>query len=885
MLAALLTLLIQPPAPAPAADDPTVVRANLRLKDVDLGELVAKANVNLPVKLSGKISVDVAAEIPLTEARTLKAYKVRGKATVPALAVGDFAFRDVAADIDFSNGVLTLTELSAKVPDPARPAAPGLIRGSAKFGVDPRGDLSADLKLTDVPVGEVLKAHPDLAGLAAGPLSGALDFRLPADKLNSLAAAVADGHLASPGLTAAGRKLGPTRLDLKLRDGVARVTDATSTVEGLPVRGSASVTLSGKYPFEATVTTRPTEVADLAKLAGPGALPVDVRGKVELTAAATGTLSPLAYSLGGKAAAAELVVGTARLDKVSFDYKLTEAALTLSDLKAEAFGGTAAGGGTVPLRETDPGEFSVTLTDLDASALTKAVPSLPLKLDGRVGGTVSGTLPPAEAGKPRAATVAVDVQAPRLRVQGVPTSRLRGKVDYAPGALVYKLTGESLGGTFDLDGTYPLAAKPGDAPGGGAFRLNRVQLRRLAEALDAPGLAPLRGRLYVAVRYRYDAAGRGPFGEGEVRINDFGWSELGGTRDRSDLVAPVRVTPEAIDLPDLAGQLAGGVLRGRVRYNLARPDRSYYNLTLDKANADRLLAPFGAGDGFGRATKLSVQVRGTLGRELRGTGSVTASRAAVAGTDLSDLRVPFEYAVAPGAGGQVTVRDLNAQAAGGRVTGQAVYRWGAASTLEGGFRFVGVSLRQLLGISVGITAGRFNGRFDFAGRDAKTVNDITGVLSGSFNDPNPFDAPVLRQLQPFLNPRQILTPLSEGDVRARLAGGVFRVERFTLSGNNLRVYADGTLALNGRIDLDFKAQTGQVAGGAGALALFGIPAVGPIPIGAVIRASQFLSNRSVLLKVTGTVDNPTVQVNVAALLADEAIRYFLGGINPLAFRP
>src|SRR5262249_18286168 len=162
--------------------------------------------------------------------------------------------------------------------------------------------------------------------------------------------------------------------------------------------------------------------------------------------------------------------------------------------------------------------------------------------------------------------------------------------------------------------------------------------------------------------------------------------------------------------------------------------------------------------------------------------------------------------------------------------------------------------------------------------------DLTGLLTASFGDPNPFDAPILRQLKPILTPTQLVAPFSDGDVRARLAGGQFRVERFTLTSTNLQLYAEGTVALNGRLDLDFRAKTGQIGPDLGPLRLLGlsIPAIGPIPLTVVSEVSRFLSNRLILMKVTGTVDQPSVQVNVAALLTDEAIRYFLGGFNPLA---
>ena len=57
------------------------------------------------------------------------------------------------------------------------------------------------------------------------------------------------------------------------------------------------------------------------------------------------------------------------------------------------------------------------------------------------------------------------------------------------------------------------------------------------------------------------------------------------------------------------------------------------------------------------------------------------------------------------------------------------------------------------------------------------------------------------------------------------------------------------------------------------------PAAGPMPINLLAQASTFLANRLIHLRVTGTVRSPTIQVEPIALLAEEAVRFFL---NPTA---
>ena len=86
--------------------------------------------------------------------------------------------------------------------------------------------------------------------------------------------------------------------------------------------------------------------------------------------------------------------------------------------------------------------------------LVRDVPAVPLRLEGKVGGTIKGTMPAATGGE-RSFDADVDLSAPKLRVQGLPTEKLTGTVNYRKGVGEYHLKGGLLGGTFELDGRIP----------------------------------------------------------------------------------------------------------------------------------------------------------------------------------------------------------------------------------------------------------------------------------------------------------------------------------------------------------------------------------------------------------------------------------------------
>lgn len=51
--------------------------------------------------------------------------------------------------------------------------------------------------------------------------------------------------------------------------------------------------------------------------------------------------------------------------------------------------------------------------------------------------------------------------------------------------------------------------------------------------------------------------------------------------------------------------------------------------------------------------------------------------------------------------------------------------------------------------------------------------------------------------------------------------------------------------------------------------------IGPVPVGLLRDVTLFLSNRTVRLTISGTASNPVVRLNTAALLSEEAVRFFL----------
>ena len=317
----ILVQIVPPVIPPPDAG--AGVSATITLRDVDVAELIEKLKLDLGYKLGGKITAKVNVSVSsLNDAANSNAYTVRGTFTSDELLVEGMRAQKVSADVVYANGKLTLSELVASLPPDAPGGKSGALSGSATAAVDPRGDLKAKLKFTDLPLGEALKAVP--GGVAAtGPITGSADFTAPLEKLNDPATWVGSADLTSPKITAFDRSVTNAKVKLTLKDGKATLTDASGVVEGIPLAGSGTLTLSGKYPFTAKVATKPQEVSELQKLIPEAAIPVAITGKLDTKADAEGTLNPFSVTASGEVNATNLIIGDSKADKLTAHWKIT----------------------------------------------------------------------------------------------------------------------------------------------------------------------------------------------------------------------------------------------------------------------------------------------------------------------------------------------------------------------------------------------------------------------------------------------------------------------------------------------------------------------------------------------------------------------------------
>jgi translocation and assembly module TamB len=904
--------------PSKPGEEPTYLDLGLNLQNTDLAQLMQKLKLNLPYAIAGRLTFQVHASIPINTAGDLKAYRLRGTAKLTSFNVAGLAMTNVEAKVRYANGVLDLEQLNGQMPGTKERSQAGFGKemgkfdGHARVEVVPRGDLQVSLNLNRVPLHTLLGLVPQIGIEIAGVLSGTVQARAPLMKLSDPASWRGAAKLNAPSIEVFGLPIRDAVAGLIVDDTRARLWTFKADIEGAPLTGQAEVQLQGAYSFKAEAHLGRGDLKTLHQLTPVFRPPFQLKGRTQLDGTLTGTLKPLQFDTSGKLHARDLVVERFTVDDLSFRWSKDKDDLKLDAIEMKLYGGGVTGSARLPLDAAAPGSADLRLRDLNVQAMAKALPAFPVRLEGKVSGTVKGTLSAAESGRRRAWTSDVEVTAPRLRVQGIPAEKLKGTIDSRAGRTSYNLKGETLGGTFSIKGDLPIPAeeeekKPerehpelgraggvspllllqqgADAPrsptpvGHGRFELRDAQLSQVWRAYNiTEGLAHLNGQFSIFLNYRHTEPNLTPIGDGSFRIVNITWDdEFLGT----NLQGGVRLTANALQLANVTGDVAGGLFLGRFLFGLAPNSRSWFHIDLQQVEASRLLVPLPAVAPHVKGP-VDVNLRGNIGRDWDGSGGITLTRVQIYGMDITEWRFPITFSFTPSQGsGELAVRDSQARLAQGRARFEGTLNWGNGLRLVGRLLYYDVDLSTLMRHTPSVSSyasGRVSGRIDLAGSEMRSINDLTAVVQAKMRQGQALQMPVLRQLTPYLRPGASSATFDSGELKGRLAGGIFRIESASLAGDFLKMLIFGSVNLAGNLNLEVTARTGLYGlNAARANSLRSrIPLIGTIPRVLLYEANTLLAAAVVHLRVTGTVSAPVIRIEPLVTLTEDVVRFFLG---------
>jgi hypothetical protein len=504
----------------------------------------------------------------------------------------------------------------------------------------------------------------------------------------------------------------------------------------------------------------------------------------------------------------------------------------------------------------------------------------PLRLEGRAQGTWIISAKPTLPNRQVQWTATLSLLPSPLKVEGIPAQNVRGDIVYKQDAVTYDLVGDALGGKFKVNGQLPLTQPVAEPPPEPETRWH-VELTelRLARVWELLGIQEMLGPLQGRVDLTFDSPDpQGTLrGRGEIVLRGLRWQEIRMLNE--DLTAALQLTAQGLHLSLITDRLGGHIeLWARLAFPQLTGGR--FHLAVNNLNLVRLLAPWPDVLAHLRGS-VNANLRGSLGSEWHGGGSVTLADATVFGIDVREWNLPVEFTYfLAGRQGHINILGSTVRFPTGRGTGQADFSWGGQTRLDAKLDFSGVELRRLMQGSqwFHVGSGTISGKLAVGGTDIHSFQDLTANLNARLQQAQAFQFPVLQQLLSFLTLR--LSPLmtfDDGNVRAHLARGLVHIDHLTLLGRTTRLYLDGTITIpQGRLDLETIISIGSCPLPQAVLQSIAFALAGgqPVPLALRRQASAYLALFVVHVHVGETVLSPTYELVLPRLFPEEVLRFF-----------
>ena len=469
---------------------PDTISTQLELEDVDLGQLVARAEALIgfpfPLPITGRLDLKADATFPLGALRDFQKYAFHGNLTLRKASIYKVDLGHVSSRIDLANGVLELKDFVGRLddrpdggpnnPPPNLPApkagdplTPGGFRGEVHAELSPPGKFSARFEGNGLPLGELgapfLPRPTPLSGLISLNLDVQTDLKAMADPRSWSATGEAESVRATFRDAAFDR----VALAFGLKEGRLEVTELTAQLAGRPLAAQGGIDLAAPYAFRADLDATGWDLAKaLAWLPDSMTIP-PTTGLLTARADGEGTLSPLHVQTQGEGRVDGFQVGRVPLGAVPFRWSTREEVIRVEVVEARSFGGTLTAEANVPLTAGKSVEGSAAAVGIDTAMLSAALPGGDLKLTGKADGRVRFLIP-ADAGS---ITSSVQLTSTGLTVQGIPAEKVTAAVGVENGRALVRRDGREPRREDQVPGQGPPECRP---PRRGEWRLPRRRI-------------------------------------------------------------------------------------------------------------------------------------------------------------------------------------------------------------------------------------------------------------------------------------------------------------------------------------------------------------------------------------------------------------------------
>ncbi|QDV87440.1 AsmA-like C-terminal region-containing protein [Planctomycetes bacterium TBK1r] len=804
--------------------------AKIKINNIALSpvsDLIAKflPSQNGLLPEAGRLSGDIRFRAPIDRISEMEAYELAGKVNGQGLKLASLPPADVKiGDLTIEDGRLKFRELDLMAaPSNLEPSGIRLI-GRADVPLGGQGEFSFELAGDDLPLGAIARLSSRSTGRTSpAVVDGKLDFRVRGSGVLAPETEKStwniDGSVASPSLQLAGIDLGV---------------------------------------LEHTIRFTPNQFDVLPR-------------RDEATLPATFTLV-----------------------KFRSKYSITSEALTLQSLTATAFGGQISGTATLPRDGDGDLVAGLSIADIRPNFRIPALGRIAPIATATIAGNIDWRAPIDKLLDPNQHAGTATLSVSEIKINEERVGELAAELVAKQGELALQASGDLLGGTVKVrtianmlttDRWSDVMSRLGQS----AFRFEHLPINPLVD-LSVGRRVGLTGHVSGDIIADFDGQ---PVSQSNLRVKVS--AELSDVNYRSRLLSRKltlngRIEEGVLVVQPLLGDYANGSLRldGRVylfdRDETFRP-RADLRLVASRIQLDRGLWFLGnkAERIQGRiSTKAtitgrqdSVRIRGSLqGRELAAYDlPIGVARGALVAT--ANLRT-WHW--------DLSIPSVRSSVGGGQLDGElhlaSGRRGGVDMTSRWKTRRVDVfRLTNPFGRSSSLATGEVTGEISLGGKSVRSVDDLAGRFDFQLGRTRGAAIPGLIAASQFLGPVSLAGQTFDvGEAKGMIGQGVVVIDEFWLGADNALVRADGKLYLrSGRMDMIALIATGDyrdIAANLSQLAQkYALRSL--LPASAIFSVTELFRDRTVVIAVLGSTENPIVRLRPIETFREEAARFLL----------
>ncbi len=669
--------------------------------------------------------------------------------------------------------------------------------------------------------------------------------------------------------------------DVQVEDGHVAFRNLTARLLNRPLKASGTLDLAEPHHFDGTVSIDGWEIDRVLGFVPGVPDPSPVSGTIAAQAEASGTLAPFEIKTRGGARIVETKVASIPTGKVDFQWITENESIRITGLEILAFGGKATGEARIPTKPGRPIEGLVTFQKINTALLSALFLGKSLSLSGQANGKLKVSMPldasviNANASLESAELDVREGTNPPIRVQSLAIQAI------AQERLVrYEATAESLGARIRFQGSAPIEKDLSKVIAEAEFQAAGFRLGEVWKGLGmVNGVTRLEGLGAFHANIRARAQPFELYSRGIFEFRDLHYGQL---LTLGYLAGNASITPTTWRIDELKGELLGGVASGEI-HSETRTGGSRivgFDFKVDRASLAKMTTavPILAHsiEGFG-----SFNVAGRFAEALQASSEVLVSQAKVHGIPLSDLRFPAEIEMNPESGiGSVHSRHWTARIAGGSIRGNGWLRLGTDRSFQTDLQLTNLDLEAVSRLTNNgrrPPTGRISGKVSLNGPNPDNLNKMRGRIDLDLDDASLVEVPLFKELDRFLGSARGGGLFEDGHLSGTLFNRTLFIEQLTLQGKLIQLHATGTVTFDGALNLVILVNTNQVIPQSGLALINIVPGLGQA-IGrgeeVVLRLASFLENRLLKFKVSGTMNNPVVQLDPRVAVGDAAVGFF-----------